>query len=40
MILFVSGATGGHLYPAIAMNEALNTNASVVVQEQSQQPLF
>lgn len=31
MILFVSGATGGHLYPAIAMNEALNTNASVVV---------
>ena len=31
MILFVSGATGGHIYPAIAMAEALNEPSFFVV---------
>jgi UDP-N-acetylglucosamine--N-acetylmuramyl-(pentapeptide) pyrophosphoryl-undecaprenol N-acetylglucosamine transferase len=31
MILFVSGATGGHLYPAIAMAQQLNSDSLFVV---------
>ena len=31
MILYVSGATGGHIYPGIAMAQAFNESAHFIV---------